>query len=171
MEIDIFRKSRYHLLAVYQWVACWGEQNYYCIYVEKIPELGDDVNINNIAEHDKKFSEVIESYKSYNWVTIEAFIEKFRWVRVRCQKITLYDKHWDFAVEKKKVRFYRWKWLERDISYIQIPELTDSFTQDDVTAHFFCWIWDDEKKRNFCLYMKIPYIYEYNELDWEITTL
>lgn len=170
MEIDIFRKTNYYLLAVYNWALCWGEQNYYCIYVEKIPELGDSVNINNIEEHDNKFAQILDSFKYSG--SLEDFISKFGSLRIRCQKITLYNKHWEFAVDKKRTKLYRWyKGASQSIVYTQIPELTDSFTQDDPTATFFCWIGDWEKRKQFCLYMKIPYIYEYNELDWEITTL
>lgn len=168
MEIDIFRKSSYYLLAVYNWALCWWEQNFYCLYVEKIPEVGD-VSINNIREHDLLFTKELERYK-YEW-SLEAFIAKFWATRVRCQKITLYNKHWDYAVDKKRTKMYKGKWMWQTVSYIQVPELTDSFTVDDPTVTFFCWIWDEEKRRQFCFHMKIPYIYEYNELDWEITTL
>lgn len=169
MEIDIFRKSRYYLLAVYSWALCWGQQNYYCIYVERIPELGDAVNIHTIESHDEVFLNVLDEYK--NKQDLDEFLQRFGNVRVRCQKITLFNKHGDFAVEKKKTVMFRWKWKWPTISYVQIPEITDSFKEDDPTTTFLCGIGDSEKRRNFCLYMKIPYIYEYNELDWEITTL
>lgn len=169
MEIDIFRKSNYYLLAVYHGALCGWEQNYYCLYVEKLPELWDAVSINNIQEHDNIFTGILDGFKESK--DLDEFIRKFWALRIRCQKITLYSKHGDFAVDKKRTKIYKWKWMWPTVSYIQIPEFTDSFNSDDPTVHFYCWIGDYEKRRQFCLYMKIPYIYEYNELDWEITTL